>query len=298
MTNLNQKILKNMIVPNVSKEEQTQIVHRVEQLFAFADQIEQRVKVAQSRVNHLTQSILAKAFRGELTAEWRAQNPHLISGEHSAEALLLRIQLGSADNTFLSPDVYNQLFTMHGTTMIFLGVMPLSAMFFNFMIPLQIGARDVVFPRLNSFSFWMFLVGAIILNVSFVFNAAPNAGWFGYANLTATQYSPGLNTDFWVIGLMALGVASLAAAVNFFVTIINMRAPGMRMLRMPMFVWMSFITQVLLLLAFPIITVALIFLMADRYFGANFFQPAAGGDRKSTRLNSSHTDIARMPSSA
>ena len=194
------------------------------------------------------------------------------------EALLLRIQLGSADNTFLSPDVYNQLFTMHGTTMIFLGVMPLSAMFFNFMIPLQIGARDVVFPRLNSFSFWMFLIGAIVLNVSFLFNAAPNAGWFGYANLTETQYSPGLNTDFWVIGLMALGVASLAAAVNFFVTIINMRAPGMRLLRMPMFVWMSFITQVLLLLAFPIITVALIFLMADRYFGANFFQPDANGD--------------------
>ena len=194
------------------------------------------------------------------------------------EALLLRIQLGSADNTFLSPDVYNQLFTMHGTTMIFLGVMPLSAMFFNFMIPLQIGARDVVFPRLNSFSFWMFLVGGIVLNVSFVFNAAPNAGWFGYANLTSAQYSPGLNTDFWVIGLMALGVASLAAAVNFFVTIINMRAPGMRLLRMPMFVWMSFITQVLLLLAFPIITVALIFLMVDRYFGANFFQPAANGD--------------------
>jgi len=194
------------------------------------------------------------------------------------EALLLRIQLGSADNTFLSPDVYNQLFTMHGTTMIFLGVMPLSAMFFNFMIPLQIGARDVVFPRLNSFSFWMFLVGAIVLNVSFVFNAAPNAGWFGYANLTETQYSSGLNTDFWVIGLMALGVASLAAAVNFFVTIINMRAPGMRLLRMPMFVWMSFITQMLLLLAFPIITVALIFLLVDRYFGANFFQPDANGD--------------------
>jgi len=194
------------------------------------------------------------------------------------EALLLRIQLGTADSTFLSPDVYNQLFTMHGTTMIFLGVMPLSAMLFNFMIPLQIGARDVVFPRLNSFSFWMFLGGAIILNVSFLFNAAPNAGWFGYANLTETQYSPGLNTDFWVIGLLALGVASLAAAVNFFVTIINMRAPGMRMLRMPMFVWMSFITQILLLVAFPIITVALIFLMLDRYFGANFYQPAANGD--------------------
>ncbi len=194
------------------------------------------------------------------------------------EALLLRIQLGSADNTFLSPDVYNQLFTMHGTTMIFLGVMPLSAMFFNYLIPLQIGARDVVFPRLNAFSFWVFLIGGLVLNASFLFGAAPNAGWFGYANLTEPQYSPGINTDFWIIGLLILGIASLAAAVNFFVTIINMRAPGMRLLRMPMFCWMSLITQILLLLAFPVITVALVFLMLDRYFGTHFFQPAAGGD--------------------
>ena len=194
------------------------------------------------------------------------------------EALLLRIQLGSADSTFLSPDVYNQLFTMHGTTMIFLGVMPLSAMFFNYLIPLQIGARDVVFPRLNAFSFWVFIIGGLILNASFLFGAAPNAGWFGYANLTETQYSPGVNTDFWVAGLQILGIASLAAAVNFFVTIINMRAPGMRLLRMPMFCWMSMITQILLLLAFPVITVALVFLMLDRYFGTQFFQPAAGGD--------------------
>ncbi len=194
------------------------------------------------------------------------------------EALLLRIQLGSADNTFLSPDVYNQLFTMHGTTMIFLGVMPLSAMFFNYLIPLQIGARDVVFPRLNAFSFWVFLIGGLVLNASFLFGAAPNAGWFGYANLTEPQYSPGINTDFWIIGLLILGIASLAAAVNFFVTIINMRAPGMRLLRMPMFCWMSMITQILLLLAFPVITLALVFLMLDRYFGTHFFQPAAGGD--------------------
>ena len=119
------------------------------------------------------------------------------------EALLLRWQLGSADNTFLSPDAYNQLFTMHGTTMIFLGVMPLSAMFFNYLIPLQIGARDVVFPRLNAFSFWVFLIGGLLLNASFLFGAAPNAGWFGYANLTETQYSPGVNTDFWIAGLQS-----------------------------------------------------------------------------------------------
>jgi cytochrome c oxidase subunit 1 len=194
------------------------------------------------------------------------------------EALLLRIQLGSPNNTFLSPETYNQLFTMHGTTMIFLAIMPLSAMFFNFMIPLQIGARDVAFPRLNAFSYWVFLAGGLFLNSGFLFGAAPDQGWYGYANLTSLQYSPGLNVDFWMFGLQILGIASLAAAVNFFVTILNMRAPGMTLMRMPMFTWMSFITQVLLLLAFPVITVALILLMFDRFFGTHFFVPAGGGD--------------------
>src|SRR5690348_13879152 len=194
------------------------------------------------------------------------------------EALLLRIQLGTPNNTFLSPETYNQLFTMHGTTMIFLAIMPISAAFFNFMIPLQIGARDVAFSRLNAFSYWVFLAGGLFLNSSFLFGAAPNQGWFGYANLTSTQYSPGLNIDFWMLGLQILGVASLAAAVNFFVTVINLRAPGMKLMRMPMFVWMSFITQVLLLLAFPVITVALILLMFDRFFGTHFYIPSAGGD--------------------
>ncbi len=194
------------------------------------------------------------------------------------EALLLRVQLGTAENTFLSPELYNQLFTMHGTTMIFLGVMPLNAMFFNYLIPIQLGARDVAFPRLNAFSYWVFLFGGLFINASFLFNAAPNAGWFGYANLTSTEFSPGLNTDFWVIGLQILGISSLAAAVNFFVTVVNLRAPGMKLMRMPMFVWMSFITQVLILLAFPVITVALILLMMDRFVGAAFFVPAGGGD--------------------
>src|SRR6478735_2797597 len=194
------------------------------------------------------------------------------------EALLLRIQLGAPDNTFLSAERYNELFTMHGTTMIFLAIMPLSAMFFNYMIPLQIGARDVAFPRLNAFSYWVFLLGGLFLNVSWLFNAAPDQGWFGYANLTSRQYSPGMNVDFWMLGLQILGIASLAAAVNFFVTIVNLRAPGMNLMRMPMFVWMSFITQILLLLAFPVITVALILLMFDRFFGTHFFVPSGGGD--------------------
>jgi cytochrome c oxidase subunit 1 len=194
------------------------------------------------------------------------------------EALLLRIQLGAPDNTFLSPETYNELFTMHGTTMIFLAIMPLSAMFFNYMIPLLIGARDVAFPRLNAFSYWVFLLGGLFLNVSWFFGHAPDQGWFGYANLTSRQFSPGPNVDFWMFGLQILGIASLAAAVNFFVTVLNLRAPGMTLMRMPMFVWMSFITQVLLLLAFPVITVALILLMFDRFFGTHFFVPAGGGD--------------------
>ena len=156
--------------------------------------------------------------------------------------------------------------------------MPLSAMFFNFFIPLLIGARDVAFPRLNAFSYWVFLLGGLFLNASFLFSAAPNGGWFGYANLSSKQYSPGLNMDFWAIGLQILGIASLAAGVNFFVTILNMRAPGMKLMRMPMFVWMSFITQLLVLLSFPVITVALILLMFDRLFGTHFFVPLGGGD--------------------
>ena len=194
------------------------------------------------------------------------------------EALLIRIQLMKPDNNFLTPEAYNQLFTMHGTSMIFLAIMPLSAMFFNYMIPLMIGARDVAFPRLNAFSYWVFLLGGLYLNAGFLFGAAPDQGWYGYANLTSRQFSPGANVDFWNMGLQILGVASLAAAVNFFVTIVNMRAKGMTMMRMPMFVWMSFITQILLLLAFPVIAVALILLMFDRFFGTNFFVPAGGGD--------------------
>jgi|CXWL01.1.fsa_nt_gi cytochrome c oxidase subunit 1 len=194
------------------------------------------------------------------------------------EALIIRAQLARPDATLVSPEFYNQLFTMHGTTMIFLGVMPLSAMFFNFFIPLLIGARDVAFPRLNAMSLWVFMLGGLFMNFSFLMNAAPNGGWFGYAPLSSRQYSPGLNMDFWVIGLQILGIASLAAGVNFFTTILNMRARGMTLMRMPMFVWTTLITQILVLLSFPVITVALILLMVDRTFGASFFSVGGGGD--------------------
>ncbi len=194
------------------------------------------------------------------------------------EALIMRLQLARPDNTLVGPERFNELFTMHGTTMIFLAVMPLSAAFFNYMIPLMIGARDVAFPRLNALSYWIFLSGALFLNSSWLFGLAPDGGWFGYANLTTTQFSPRHTIDFWMLGLQILGISSMLAGFNFLVTIINMRAPGMTLMRMPVFIWMSFVTQFLLVLAFPAITVALILLMFDRFFGTLFYAPAAGGD--------------------
>ncbi|HET6361378.1 MAG TPA: cbb3-type cytochrome c oxidase subunit I, partial [Gemmatimonadota bacterium] len=193
------------------------------------------------------------------------------------EALIIRLQLSTADGTVVGADTFNQLFTMHGTTMIFLVLMPLSAALFNYMIPLMIGARDVAFPRLNAFSYWTFLFGSILLNLSFFIGSPPDAGWFGYANLTSKQYNPGMGIDFWLLSLQVMGIASIASAVNFTVTILNMRAPGMSLMRTPLFVWMALVTQVLMLLAFPAITVAFIYLLFDRFFGTHFYIPAAGG---------------------
>ncbi|MHB8381268.1 MAG: cytochrome c oxidase subunit I [Candidatus Binataceae bacterium] len=188
------------------------------------------------------------------------------------EAMLLRLQLWSPENHFISASLYNQLFTMHGTTMIFLVVMPMEVGFFgNFFMPIQIGARDVAFPRLNALSFWIFLTGAIFLHLGWLWGLLPNAGWFGYANLTERYFSPGLNLDFWVVGLLILGVSTLAGGLNFFVTIIAMRAKGMSYLRMPMFTWMILVTSILILIAFPPLTVGLVFLLLDRFFDTHFY---------------------------
>jgi cytochrome c oxidase subunit 1 len=194
------------------------------------------------------------------------------------EAMLMRTQLIVPNNQFMNAQTFNEMFTMHGTTMIFLAIMPFSAAFFNFIVPLQIGARDVAFPRLNAFSYWVFLAGGVLLHLSFFAGAMPDAGWFGYANLTAKQYSPGASIDFWLLSLQVLGVASLAAAFNFLVTIVNMRAPGMSLMRVPLFTWMTFVTSFLLVLAFPVITVGLTELLFDRFFGTNFFLTQKGGD--------------------
>jgi cytochrome c oxidase subunit 1 len=194
------------------------------------------------------------------------------------EALIIRLQLARPNGTVVSAETFNALFTMHGTTMVFLAIMPISAAFFNYMIPLLIGARDVAFPRLNALSYWIFLFGALFLNASFLAGAPPDAGWFGYANLTSRQFSPGMSVDFWMLSLQVLGVSSVMAGVNFIVTILNLRAPGMTLMRMPVFVWMTLVTQFLVVLAFPPITIGLIFLMFDRFFGTRFYDVAAGGD--------------------
>ncbi len=194
------------------------------------------------------------------------------------EALLMRLQLATPDARVVGAGTFNALFTMHGTTMVFLALMPASAAFFNYMIPLLIGARDVAFPRLNALSYWLFLFGALFLHASFLVGAPPDAGWFGYANLTSRQFSPGLNTDFWMLALQVLGASSVLAGVNFIVTILNLRAPGMTLMRMPVFVWMALAVQFLIILAFPPITVGLILLMFDRLFGTHFYDVAGGGD--------------------
>jgi cytochrome c oxidase subunit 1 len=194
------------------------------------------------------------------------------------EAGVIRVQLASPDNDLINPGRYNQMFTMHATVMIFMVIMPLSASFFNFVIPLAIGARDVAFPRLNALSYWIFLFGAVLMHFSFIVDQVPDAGWFSYANLTEKPFSVNKGLDFWALGLLVLGTSSVAAALNFIVTIINLRAPGMTLMRMPVFVWMTLITSILLVLAFPVITVGLIELVLDRNFGTHFFIPAAGGD--------------------
>jgi cytochrome c oxidase subunit 1 len=192
------------------------------------------------------------------------------------EALLIRAQLFSPDGEIVDAARYNEIFTMHGITMIFLFVMPMSSAFFNYLIPLMIGARDVAFPRLNAYSYWVFLFGGLFLYSSFLLGGAPNGGWFGYAPNSTTDPSVGMT--FYALGLIITGIASTAGAVNLAVTIINMRAPGMSLFRTPVFVWMGLVVQLLLAFSLPIITVALFELLFDRRFGTHFFDPTAGGD--------------------
>jgi cytochrome c oxidase subunit I len=206
------------------------------------------------------------------------------------EALLIRIQLAQPEAAVLSADAYNQIFTMHGLTMIFFVIMPMSAAFFNYLLPLMIGAHDVAFPRLNALSYWVFLSAGIFLYSSVLLSGMPDFGWFNYQpGGGAVGPDPGGFSGvggeihgqrmlFYSLGLQIAGIASLASAVNFIVTILNMRAPGMRFFRLPVFVWMTLVVSFLMLFAMPIIGVALWQLMFDAGFQGNFFNPDTGGD--------------------
>ena len=194
------------------------------------------------------------------------------------EAMLIRLQLAAPNGKVLSAEQYNQMFTMHATTMVFLFVMPMASAFANYFVPLQIGARDVAFPRIPVFGLWTFVAGAIFVNLSWFLGGGADGGWFMYAPNSTKMFSPGHGVDFWAFGLQITGIASLTGAINLIVTCINMRAPGMSLFKMPIFTWMIMVVQFLLVFAMPVITVALFLLSFSRGFGGAFFDVKQGAD--------------------
>ena len=193
------------------------------------------------------------------------------------EALLMRWQFFYARNNFLGPDTFNQLFTMHGTTMVFFMGMPILIGIGNYLVPLMIGARDMAFPRLNALGFWVTLFGGLLAYFSFAVGGAPAIGWFAYAPLTEPAFARGPGTEFWALGLIVSGIGTISAAVNFVATILGMRAPGMTMSKIPFFVWTMLWTSVQILIAIPPLTAALVMVLFDRNFGAHFFDAQNGG---------------------
>ena len=194
-------------------------------------------------------------------------------------ALVIRAELAVPGLQLVGEQAYNGLFTIHGTAMMLLFATPMVAAFANYLIPLQVGAADMVFPRLNALSFWLFLFGGLVVLSGFLVASGPaDIGWTGYVPNSTLPYSTTTGTDLWIVGLLLTGVASILGAVNFVATIFTRRAPGMSMFRMPVFTWSMLVTSVLILYAFPAITVALVMLLLERRFGAEFFNPSAGGD--------------------
>jgi cytochrome c oxidase subunit 1 len=194
------------------------------------------------------------------------------------EAAIMRAQLAVAHNHLVSPETFNRLFTMHGTTMIFFAAMPIVFGFANYLVPLMIGARDMAFPRLNAWGFWMTAMGGILLYFSFIggsglygAGSAPDVGWFAYAPLTSPAFSIGHSTDYWILALLISGFGSIATAVNIITTILCMRCPGMTLNRMPLLAWMNLVMGGLVLVAISPLTAAQIMLLLDRYLGAHFY---------------------------
>ncbi|HEY6152255.1 MAG TPA: cytochrome c oxidase subunit I [Candidatus Udaeobacter sp.] len=193
------------------------------------------------------------------------------------EALVIRLQLAVPNNHLVAPDTFNQLFTMHGTTMIFLVAMPLLFGFVNYILPLQIGARDMAFPRLNAFGYWCQPFGGILLHFSILAGGAPAVGWFSYAPLSETPYSSSPGVDYWAIAIFVLGLGTISFAVNTIATVISCRAPGMTMRRLPLFTWMNFINSFLILIALPVLNAGLAMILIDRRLDGHFFLPFRGG---------------------
>ncbi len=200
------------------------------------------------------------------------------------EALLMRIQLAIPNNHFVSPRVFNQLFTMHGTTMIFFVAMPIVFGFGNYLVPLMIGARDMAFPRLNAFSFWVSAFGGFLLYFSYIggsglygAGSAPDVGWWAYAPLTARPFSPGHSTDYWTLAILLSGIGSIGTALNIVATAICLRCPGMKLSRMPLLVWLYLVMSMMVFVTISPLTAAQIMLMLDRYLGSHFFDTQAGG---------------------
>jgi len=193
-------------------------------------------------------------------------------------ALLMRSQLATPDESFITKNAYNELFTIHGTTMIFLFIVPFWAGLANYLVPLMIGARDMAFPRLNALSYWLYLFGGLVMFLSFMANGgAARSGWYSYPPVSEKFYSPGSGQDLWILSLHLVAISSLIGAINFLVTIHNMRAPGMSWMRIPLFVWTIEIYSVLLLATLPVVGVGLTFLLLDRQVGTHFFLPDQGG---------------------
>lgn len=193
------------------------------------------------------------------------------------DALLMRVQLAVPNAEFLKSQHYNEIFTTHGTIMIIFMAMPFLIGLINVVVPLQIGARDVAYPYLNAVSFWTFFMGAMLFNISFVIGGSPSAGWTSYMPLASNELSPGVGQNYYLLGLQISGIGTLLTGINFIVTIFKMRAPGMTLFRMPMFTWSALVTSIIIVFAFPILTVALALMTFDRLFGSHFFTLAGEG---------------------
>jgi cytochrome c oxidase subunit 1 len=193
-------------------------------------------------------------------------------------AALMRIQLAFPENRFLGPDLYNQIFTMHGTVMMFLFAVPVMEAMGIYLVPLMVGTRNIAFPRLNTYSYFIYLFGGVMLFVALLVNSAPDAGWFAYVPLSGPDYSPGKRSDFWAQLITFTEVAALAVAVEIVATVLKMRAPGMSLNRIPLFVWAMLVTALMVIFAMPAVVTASTFLLLDRLVGTHFYNPAEGGD--------------------